>query len=52
MFAVEMKKKLLTKDSTFRLREKQEERGTRKTLCTIDYLIFNLILIIYKKEEK
>jgi hypothetical protein len=35
MFTVEMKKKLLTKHSTFRLKEKQEERGSVQTLINI-----------------
>ncbi len=36
MFAIEIKRKLLTKASTFRLREKQEERGSARTLAAIN----------------
>jgi len=35
MLAVEIKKMLLTKAPTFRLREKQEERGVLEPLYTI-----------------
>jgi len=35
MFAIEMMKIQLTKHSTFRLKEKQEERGSVQTLINI-----------------
>jgi len=35
MFIIEIERKLLTKTSTFRLREKQVERGRLETLINI-----------------
>jgi hypothetical protein len=41
MLTIEMMKKLLTKHSTFRLEEKQEERGSVQTLmATRDFDLF------------
>ena len=48
MFAIEMMKIQLTKHSTFRLKEKQEERGSVQPLAvSIDDIILNSSVIIF-----